>query len=78
MLKSNVDQAKLNAIIPDTEVLIKHFDEKGFSGKNVAKFSAVEGELSIQDVVDSIDDLIRKNIDNYNKAAEPKGLPSYK
>ena len=75
MLKSNVDQSKLNAIIPDTEVLIKHFDEKGFSGKNVAKFSAVEGELSIQDVVDSIDDLIRNNIDNYNKAAEAKGLP---
>lgn len=33
MLKSNVDQSKLNAIIPDTEVLIKHFDEKDFQAK---------------------------------------------
>lgn len=63
---TNLEPAVINAVIPDKETLVKHLDDNGFSGKTLTK-------NLIHDVVDSVDDLIRANIEKFNNAARENG-----
>ncbi len=68
-----VDANIISAILPDSEELLKHFDKEGFSGKVVSMYCTNGEELGIQDIVDSVDDLIRTKIRVYNENAQSKG-----
>lgn len=64
---TKIEPKVLDIILPDADALAKHLDDNGFSGKAMTKNSII-------DVVESVDDLIRSNIEKFNETAKQKGL----
>lgn len=64
---AEVDEQFIDAVVPRSEQLTELFESKAYAGKDFTK-------LELQDVLDDINIIVRKNIDEFNNTNPPKPI----